>query len=297
MRQLVFLAVRAIQTLLIPLSLLPYPILFVLSDVLFVVIFYVVRYRRKVVFENLRLCFPDKNEAEIKKIAKAYYHHLCDLMVENIKLFTLSSKQIMHRCLISGTEIIDWHFSQGKSVVVALGHCGNWELAGLATSLHFRQRAVALYKPIKNQYADLLMLRLRSKFGMMLIPLSRVRSLWRRMNGQPYLFIFITDQSPSNSETAYWTRFLNRDTAVYRGVERFARMEGMPVLFADIRKIKRGYYHIQVVPISDDAAQAREGEVTEKFMRELEKAILRDPTIWLWSHRRWKRTRPAIPAD
>lgn len=274
-----------------PLSLLPFGILFFFSDILFVLVFYVARYRRKVVAGNLRNSFPDKTEAELQSIAKKFYRNFCDIIVENMKLPSLSREDVEKRCVVRNRELLDNYFKQGKSVIATIGHCGNWEMAGLGISLAVQHRPIVFYRPLKNVYFDRFMKNLRSRFGMYLLPHTQARQMLKEQGKQPNLYIFITDQTPSNTTTAHWTTFLNQDTPVFKGTEKFARLTGLPVVYGDIQRVKRGYYSIDVSFLLENPEGTREGEITAIHTKALEDAIMRHAHNWLWSHRRWKRKR------
>ena len=276
-----------------PLSLLPFSILYLLSDCLFFLIFYIVRYRKKIVFENLRKSFSEKSEAEIHSIAKKFYRNFCDILVETLKLTTISKQEVQKRCVLTNKKILDDYLKEGKSVIATIGHCGNWELAGLAISLAAQHRCITFYRPLKNIYFDRFAKALRAKFGMLLLPHTQARQMLKEHGKQPNLYIFITDQTPSNPLTSHWTSFLNQDTPVFRGTEKFARLTKLPVVYGDIQRVKRGYYSIEASLLVDNPSMPEEGEITELHTRKLESAIKRHPDNWLWTHKRWKRKRPS----
>ncbi len=286
------LAFYCTMALVYPLSLLPFSLLYVISDVFFFLVYHVPGFRKKIVLTNLRNSFPEKSEAEIRAIAKRFYRNLCDIVIENIKMVSISKEEVSKRCVIKHREILDDYFRQGKSVVATIGHCGNWELAGLATSLAVRHHSIAFYRTLKNSYFDHFARKLRSKFGMTLLPHTQVRQMLKEHGKQPQLYIFITDQTPSNTITSYWTTFLKQDTPIYKGAEKMAKMTGLPVVYGDIQRLRRGYYSIDVSLLTDDSVSSKEGGITELHTRVLEKSIILQPDNWLWSHRRWKRKRP-----
>ncbi len=275
------------------LSLFSLTLLYRISDMLYYLLYYVIRYRRKVVESNLKKSFPEKSENDLKNIEKQFYRNLCDIIVENIKLHRLSEAEIVQCCVFKNMEILYDYFEQGKSVIAAIGHCGNWELAGLGTSIQMRHRCFSFYKPLKNQSLDLWQRKLRAKFGMELIPITHARKMLKEACTQPNLYIFITDQTPSNAKNSHWMQFLNQDTPVFKGAEKVARMLNAPVVFADIQRTKRGHYTITVELLHENPASTAEGELTTLHTRALEKSIRAQPDNWLWSHRRWKKVKPA----
>lgn len=274
-----------------PLSLLPFSVLYLFSDLLFVVVYYLVRYRRKVVLSNLRNSFPKKKEDELNAIAKKFYKNFCDILVENIKLPTISKQEVEKRCVVKNKKLLDDFYSEGKSVIATIGHCGNWEVAGLGISLAVRHLPIVFYRPLKNIYFDRFARSMRARFGMMLLPHTQARQMLKEHGKQPNLYIFITDQTPSNTKTSHWTTFLNQDTPVFKGTEKFGHMTGLPIVYGDIQRVKRGYYTIDVSLLVENPALSKEGEITDIHTKALENAINLHPDNWLWSHRRWKRKR------
>ena len=214
-----------------PLSLLPFPILYLLSDLLFLLIYYVVRYRRKVVLTNLSLSFPQKSKQEIEEIARKFYRNLGDIIVENVKLLTITKQTVLERCAFINPEVVNSLAAEGKSIIATIGHCGNWELAGLSTSLSLNLHTMVFYRPFKNQYFDKFIRKSRGKFGMELVADNKVRQILKQEGKQPNLYIFITDQTPSNISTCHWTTFLNQHTPVFKGTEKMAKLTNIPVVF------------------------------------------------------------------
>lgn len=274
-----------------PLSLLPLSVLYFFSALLYVLVFYIVRYRRNVVATNLRNAFPQKSETELRQIARNFYKNFCDILVENIKIPVLSKKEVESRCVVRNNELLDRFYKEGKSVVATIGHCGNWEMAGLGISLAVKHQPIVFYRPLKNIYFDRFARNMRARFGMKLLPHTQARQMLKAHGKQPNLFIFITDQTPSNTTTAHWTTFLHQDTPVFKGAEKFARLTGLPLVYGDIQRVKRGYYTIDVSLLIENPAGTQEGEITDIHTKTLEDAIHRHPDNWLWSHRRWKRRR------
>ena len=263
-----------------------------LSDVAFVFVFHIFKYRKKVVSQNLRKSFPDKTEKEIQEIAKKFYGNFCDIIIESVKFLTISKAAVVDRCRFENPELLDDLCDHGESAIMTLGHCGNWEMAGLSASIQLKHRSVVFYRPLKNPYFDQLIKNLRGRFGMELIPDAQVRQMLRQPRTHPNLYIFITDQTPHQASTSYWTTFLNQDTPVFKGTDKFAKMLKVPVFFAEMKRVKRGYYSIKFIEVTSDPAAAQPDEITEKHTRALESAIIAQPDNWLWSHRRWKRKRP-----
>jgi len=270
---------------------LPFRFFYLVSDVIFLLVWYVIDYRKKVVLENLRNSFPEKTEEERLQIAKKYYHHFGDLLVEQIKLYRLSQKGIRKRVVFKNQEILEELYRQGKNVILISGHYGNWEMLIDIVSCSSHQFGV-IYKPLSSEAFDHFMKQTRTKLGLKVLPMDDAYRMivHAQKQGIKTATFFIADQSPI--ETKYWTIFLNQETPVFLGPEKIAKKLGMTVLFTDIMKPKRGHYEVIFTKICDDASTTAENEITNAHVRLLEKTIREKPEHWLWSHRRWKRTRP-----
>lgn len=275
-------------------SFLPFWLLYIIADILFIALYYVTRYRRDVVQANLRNSFPEKSLKELKIIEKDYYRYLADLSVETVKLFTISEKQVMKRMHCPNFDVIQKYFSEGKSVIGALGHYGNWELAAHCLSLLTQaERRIIVYKPLTNKTFDNAFIKVRSRFGATLVAMQNTMRTLIRFKNEPTISVLVSDQTPVQSEANYFTQFLNQPTAVFLGVEKLSKLLNNAVVFCDIRRIKRGYYTVTFVPLFEDAKHTAEYEITNAHVRYLEDVIKQEPAYWLWSHKRWKFT----PAD
>jgi Kdo2-lipid IVA lauroyltransferase/acyltransferase len=271
------------------LAYLPLRALYVISDMLYPFVYYIVKYRKKVVFENLQNAFPEKNNKEIEIIAKKFYRHFCDLLVETVKLLHISKNEISRRVKYRDPETFMDEYKQNKHILVVLGHYNNWEW-GIALGMQRPYKFASIYKPLTNKYFDELMNKIRAQFGGTLIPMSKIaREMVRSIQGgELTIFNFIADQAPVRSEIQYWTKFLNQDTPVYLGIEKLAQKTNQPVYFGKFIKVKRGYYEAVAQKLCDNCSQLQPHELTEKHIRALEETIREAPEYWLWSHRRWK---------
>lgn len=271
-------------------SYLPLPIMFLITDVLFLFLYFIFRYRRKVVAENLRNAFPEKSEEERKLIARRYYRHVCDLFAEFFKLLHISESEIRRRCVMVNLDVPHRYFMDGRSVIAFSGHYGNWEMMYSYKLWEPDIELVPIYKPLRNKAFDRMIHKIRSRFGAK--PLAKADTLRTMMQnvwaGKICMTGFIGDQTPSRNNLNLWTRFLNQDTAVLEGTERIARKLNQPVVFVNLRKIKRGHYHAEFYDICSDPASLKPGELTDRCMQKLEGFIRENPEYWLWSHRRWK---------
>ena len=275
------------------LSVLPFGILYIISYIVYILLYHIIGYRKQVVLENLRHSFPGKSEEEIKTICKAFYRYLCDLFLETFKTLTIGKEEMLRHCSFGpGTEeLFNGLAKEGKSVVLVLGHYGNWEWAGNTFSLMLKQQLYVIYHPIGNMYFDELMYRMRTRFGTKLIPMKNTFKEMLMHKSEINTTAFIADQTPS-SVNAYWTKFLNQDTPVFWGTEVIAKKLNRPVVYISVDKVKRGYYQMNAKLLCENPNQTTEGQISEMHTRQLEQDIIKRPEIWLWSHRRWKHKRP-----
>ena len=276
-------------------ALLPLKILYILSDILFFPMFYIVRYRRKLVYQNMKDSFPEKSEKEIRRMEKAFYHHFCDYIVETIKLLHISDKETRKRVKFHNTEALQEIVDNGGSCLMLLGHYGNWEFVPSVT-LWMRKGSVIfaqIYRPLKNKWFDRFFLKLRGRYHSECIAKQdTLRSILRyKSSGRPSITGFMADQTPSPANIHHWVNFLNHDTPVFTGVEKIAHTVGFSVFYFDVEKIKRGYYSVTIREISKNPKETEEFEITNKYMEMMETTILRAPEYWLWTHNRWKHKR------
>ena len=273
------------------LSLLPMRILYFLADGLYGLVYHVLRYRRRVVMQNLQAAFPDKSEAERNAIAKKFYHNFLDTFIETIKMLSCSEEFLRKR--FSGNwEVVADLYDKGFSCQLHLGHNFNWEWGNAAIAAEIPHKVAVVYMPIKSKAMDRLFLKLRARAGSGMIPATPAeayRTGLRQLREHRYALILAADQSPGDPEKAYWLNFLNQPTGFVTGPEKSARLNKLPVFFTVISKKKRGYYHAEQVLATTDPRSMKEGELTVMFARFLEDVIKKHPDNWLWSHRRWKR--------
>jgi KDO2-lipid IV(A) lauroyltransferase len=276
----------------LPLSLLPFPVLYALSDILCILMYHVVGYRKKVVMENLKNSFPNKSKKERTEIAKNFYRHFCDITLESLKMFTISEEDARKRMVYFDTHIPRKYADQGKSLIVAMSHYNNWEMVAVTVDQQTEQQALAIYKPLTNPYFDKKMLSSRQKYGLKMIHNRTVKEDFEKMKTELTATYFLIDQAPSIHSKPYWMTFLNQETGVLTGTEKYAKDYDYPVVFLDVRKIKRGYYTARFIDVAAEPRNTAEGGITERTTRLLEGFINEKPEYWLWSHRRWKRKKP-----
>ncbi len=278
---------------LIPISLLPYRVLYFISDSLYFLIYRMLGYRKKVVLSNIKNSFPEKSPKEHEKIASDFYRHFCDVIVESFKTFTISEKQALTRMKFANPEILKPYVEAKRSIILAGGHYNNWELFAVAIDSQMDHQAVAIYKRLKNAYMDAKMRYTRGRFGLKMISTKIVKEEFEKEKQNLTATVFATDQSPGDKSKCYWTTFLHQETGVIFGPERYAKEYNYPILFGRIEKLKRGHYQFEFIPISDNPKDTSYGEITDKLTRQLEADIKRTPQYWLWTHKRWKHKRPA----
>jgi len=275
------------------LSRLPLWWLYRLSDFAFPIVFYVVRYRRKLVAANLKRSFPELSERERRRIAFRFYRFFCDYAVETLKLLTISTEEISRRMKFYGVEEMDKALDEGAPFVfLLLGHYGNWEW--LSTMVNWTPHYCAqLYTPLHNKRFDKFFLELRSRFGTECIDKNQTlrRIVALRSSGTPSHIGFITDQSPKPVAIHDWMTFLHQDTPIFTGAERIGKRVGAAAWFARVSRPRRGYYECHLERIVDNMNQLPAYQVTEACMHRLEREILQKPHLWLWTHNRWKHHR------
>ncbi|MHB8206918.1 lysophospholipid acyltransferase family protein [Mucilaginibacter sp.] len=269
-------------------SLLPFWCLYIIADILFVFFYYVTGYRRKVVRENLRNSYPEKTDKDRLIIEKQYFKYLADLVVETIKMITASEKTIRKHMWPTNAELIDNYLTQGKSIIGAVGHYCNWEMAALRFSMIIDERRMIVYKPLTNSEFDGFFLKIRSRFGATLVAMKDTLRTLIKYKNEATFTVLVADQIPVKHEANYFTNFLNQPTAVFLGIEKLSKMTDSVVVFCDVQRVKRGYYSYTFVPLIENAKETALYEITETHVKYLEGMINRHPQYWLWSHRRWK---------
>ncbi|PLX22849.1 MAG: lipid A biosynthesis acyltransferase [Marinilabiliales bacterium] len=227
----------------------------------------------------------------MKTIARKTYRNLIDIVVESLKTFTMSTKTVKKRFKILNPEILDEYQKNGKSIIGVTGHYGNWEWGAMAGSLQIKHRAIAIYKPLSNKYIDNYIKKTRAENGTLLKSMYKTNETFENFKKQTCIFLLVADQSPSKIKKAIWVNFLNQDTPCLHGPEKYARMYNYPVFYLDIQRIKRGHYELIAEKLIEEPASLKEGEITELYMSKLEDVIRKKPEDWLWSHKRWKRSR------
>ena len=267
------------------LSLLPMWVHYVLSDLIYLVVYHLIGYRKPLA--------PEKSGDERLRIERGFYHWFCDYLVETVKLLTISEQELKRRMVFKGTETVDEIVESGQSCAVYLGHYCNWEWI---TSLSFwvspKAQCGQIYHALENPVFDRLFLRLRQRMGAVCIPMAETlrRLAVYCQQQKPVVIGYISDQVPFWNNIHHWLDFLHHDTPVLTGTERLARSAGHAVFYMDVRRIRRGYYEAEFRLIARDPKQTKDYELTDAYFKMLEESVRRDPQCYLWTHNRWKRT-------
>ena len=278
----------------IPLSYLPLRILYLFTDFFYLLLILVIPYRRKVVRKNLSNSFPEKSTAEIKQLERKFYRHFTDLLAEGIKNLTISKKQLSKRLVVKNPEIMEQLYNKKKSVLLVSGHYNNWEWLITSQNTLFKHQAMGIGMPLTSKFWDKKINERRSRFGMKVIHSKNFKTAISEEKNQPIAILVLSDQSPGDSRKSYWTNFLNQETAVLFGAEQMANEYDFAVVFFVMKKVKRGYYEMNLTLITDEPRNLKWGKITETHARLLEHEIINKPEFWIWSHKRWKRD---IPSD
>lgn len=274
------------------LSLLPFPVLYLFSDLVFILMYYVIGYRRKVVTENLRNSFPEKSEMEVAELRRKFYRYLSDLFLETFKTISISKNTMLKHCSMDEHSkiLFQKYFEEKKNIILVLGHLGNWEWGGNTFSMLCKQQLYVIYHPLENKYFNQLIIGMRTRFGTKLIAMKDTFRDMVTNKNEVNATAFIADQTPP-PENAYWTSFMNQDTPIFAGTEKIARKLNYPVVFVNVQRNGRGLYKMSVEVLCENPSSTPEGEITEMHTNKLEKEIRKNPETWLWSHRRWKHKR------
>jgi KDO2-lipid IV(A) lauroyltransferase len=234
------------------------------------------------------MAFPYRPEKEINKIAKEYYKHLADVMVESFKGLSMSKRSVIRRHKIVNPEILDKYFNQNISVIGVSGHYGNWEWGTASSGLQVKHRVIGFYQPLTNAYFEKYIRINRGKFSTQMVSIRETFETFKINEGKACAYLMIADQSPSNLEKSYWIDFMGIETPFLHGPEKYARMYNLPVIYIDIKPIKRGFYELELIPVTEKPLEFGDGELTKMFAQMLEERINKNPRYWIWSHRRWK---------
>ncbi len=278
---------------LILVAILPFRLMYLFGNFIYLFLRYMVGYRIEVARANLLKSFPEKSKEEIIRILNKSYRNLADIAIEALKGFTISRKQILKRYVIKNPELLNDYYNKGISLIGVTGHYANWEWGALSAGLHLKHKPVAFYKPLDNPIIDRLMKWTRVHKGTQMVSIAETFATFEKFKNEPCIYILVADQSPVDLTKAFWVDFLNQDTPCLHGPEKYAHLYNYPVVFIEIQRVKRGFYTVELSVLCDNPQSLEHGELTSLYFKNLEKVIRKEPSPWLWTHRRWKRNRPS----
>jgi KDO2-lipid IV(A) lauroyltransferase len=268
-------------------AIVPFWLLYIFADLVYVVVYKLIGYRVDVVRSNLRLCFPDKSEKELKQIEIDTYKNFSMITVESLKAFTMKKEDIFKRHFVKDHTITNDLYERFGGIIGEPAHFTNWEW-GAMSSQQIKSQAVVFYKPLSNKYLDKYIKKNRSRFDSNLVSIKNTSRVFEATKDQKKHFVMASDQSPSNKNRAIWVDFFGIETAFLHGPEYYSRKYNYPVIYVDIQRIKKGWYELDFELITDDPNSLPEGEITQRYASILERKIRENPGNWLWTHRRWK---------
>ncbi len=269
------------------LSLLPWWLIYLISDGVYLLVYYIIGYRKEMVMNNLVIAFPEKTEEERKKIAKAFYHGLCDTFLETIKILSISEKELLRRITIN-QEALEPLYASGQKIQVLGGHFMNWEFANHCLALHSKIICIGVYMPLSVKSIDKIMYDMRSKFGTVLIPATTFKTSFLPYLEKSYLLLLAADQNPGDPAYGYWLDFFGKPTPFVTGPEKAAKANNTAIVYANYYRVKRGHYTCNLSLVTTAPQDWPTGAIMKEFKTLTEEAIRRNPESYLWSHNRWK---------
>jgi KDO2-lipid IV(A) lauroyltransferase len=276
--------------LIVIIGIIPFFLLYGLSNLLKFLLSRLVGYRRTVIVHNLRKVYPDWTNQQVMRMQRLVYKNLADVFLEGIKAFAMTPKQVIRRHKLMNPELLNQYYQEGRSVIGVTAHYCNWEWGSLSASLQTNLNTVALYKRIDNPYIDSFVRKNRSKFGTTLASIKETSETFEKYSNTPTAFLMAADQRTLRSklDEAYWVNFLGIETPFLHGPEKYSRLYNLPVIYIDVQRKRRGFYEIELSVLTDNPSQLPDGEITRRYANKLEEIIRKQPENWLWSHRRWK---------
>jgi len=266
----------------------PFWILYRFSDGLYFFMNYVLSYRKWVINKNLRYCFPEKSNRELRQIRRNFYKRLSDILIESIKGYTLSEKELLKRFTSKGHEITYDSFEQDKSIFVLTGHLGNWEWGNAAISQDLKHVPAVLYKPISNPFIEKYVESRRSRFGSKMVSIYHSMRYFLIKKDKPAAYFLVADQFPTTRDKQKMVDFFGNKIPFLHGPENFSRQLKVPVFYIEMKRVRRGYYAMEFYKLTDNAGELKENELTQLYVNHLEASIRKQPEDWMWSHKRWK---------
>ena len=255
---------------------------------------HILQYRKTVILKNLQNSFPDKSKKEIQKIKSRYYKNLTDVALESFKLLSISKEEFTKRMKILNVEKVNNLYHKNISVIATTSHLCNWEWMLAICAVHFKPSIDAVYQQIQNTFFDNLMLRIRSRFGSIPVEKKQVFRESLKKRNTPHVIALVADQSPPvHDEQIIWAPFMNQDTVFYSGMARLAKSFKWPIVFGEMRRLRRGYYEMEFKDICNSPEKYSDDQIINMYAEMVEASIRKNPESWLWSHNRWKREKPA----
>jgi KDO2-lipid IV(A) lauroyltransferase len=269
-------------------SLLPFRLLYFLSDGLYYVLYYLIGYRKQVVRDNLRRSFPTKTEQERLLIEKTYFRFLADNLIESLKSLSMSKKSFQKRFHLKNPEVITQFTDKNQSILLATSHYANWEWAAPGLTSMLAVKSILVYKPLSNKSAEKVINGIRSKYGALMVPMKQAIRTIIEHQDETTMSVLVSDQTPSARDNMHFVDFLNQPTAVFKGLEKIAKLTKSPIMYMHVERVKRGYYQAEFSVLEANPLATAEDEITDKYNKKLENIIQANPAYWLWSHKRWK---------
>lgn len=265
-----------------------------LSEITYLVVYHIARYRRTVTRTNLANAYPELSDSERKKIERDYYHHISDLLVEGVHNLYAHPQVLMKRYKFENRQLVNQYYERGESVILMSAHYNNWEYMISSLNFQLMHHGVGVGKPLQDKFIAKYLTRRRSRYGTEIVDQTDVRQVMAFFHEHkvPTAYMMLSDQSPSNERKSYWTTFMNQETPFLYGAEYFARKYDMPVLYYEVTKVRRGHYTVRFETLCEKPSQAEPYAITKAYVRRLTDTINQAPQYWLWSHKRWKRKRP-----
>ena len=279
---------RALSSAIYLISILPFGVLYILSNMVYFFLRRIIKYRKKVIMENLQNAFPNKSIKEREEIKNKFYHFLADLLIENLKMRSMSPAQSRKRLKLLNSEIPLDYLNNNQSIIFVTGHYANWEWGIHSLSLMTDYPALIIYKPINDPVFANIYNKMRSRFGATMVPMKQTLRKITEYKDQTHSSVFLADQTPTRKESNYFIPFLNQQTPVFKGIEKIAKRNDYPVIFCHIDRVKRGYYTAKFTILVEEPSKFLENEITNIHTKFLENIICEKPELWLWSHKRWK---------
>jgi KDO2-lipid IV(A) lauroyltransferase len=269
-------------------SLLPFSVLYFLSDGLYYLLYTVIGYRKQVVRDNLRRSFPTKTEQERLVIEKTYFRFLADNLIESLKSLSMSKKSFQKRFHLKNPEVITQFTDKKQSILLAMSHYANWEWSAPGLTSVLAVKTILVYKPLSNKSAEKVINGIRAKYGALMVPMKQSIRTIIEHQGETTITFMVSDQTPSARDNMHFVDFLNQPTAVFKGLEKIAKLTKSPIVYMHVERVKRGYYQAEFSVLEANPLATAEDEITEKYNKKLENIIIANPAYWLWSHKRWK---------